>query len=63
MPTSGALQHRVGCEAADVIVAINTDVNAPIFEFAHQGTDRLSPPALAVTDERQIDLAPGATLL
>ncbi len=34
---SGAVQHRVGCEAADVIVAINTDVNAPIFEFAHYG--------------------------
>jgi electron transfer flavoprotein alpha subunit len=34
---SGAIQHRVGCEAADVIVAINTDVNAPIFEFAHYG--------------------------
>ncbi|MBK7656081.1 MAG: electron transfer flavoprotein subunit alpha/FixB family protein [Betaproteobacteria bacterium] len=34
---SGAVQHRVGMEAADVIVAINTDANAPIFEFAHFG--------------------------
>lgn len=34
---SGAIQHRVGCEAADVIVAINTDASAPIFEFAHYG--------------------------
>jgi len=34
---SGAVQHRVGCEAADVIVAINTDANAPIFDFAHYG--------------------------
>lgn len=34
---SGAIQHRVGCEGADVIVAINTDANAPIFEFAHYG--------------------------
>jgi len=34
---SGAIQHRVGMEAADVIVAINTDANAPIFEFAHFG--------------------------
>ncbi len=34
---SGAVQHRVGCEAADVIVAINTDINAPIFDFAHYG--------------------------
>lgn len=34
---SGAIQHRVGCEGADVIIAINTDANAPIFEYAHYG--------------------------
>jgi electron transfer flavoprotein alpha subunit len=34
---SGAIQHRVGMEGADVIVAINTDANAPVFEFAHHG--------------------------
>ena len=34
---SGAIQHRVGVEGADLIVAINTDKNAPIFEFAHIG--------------------------
>lgn len=34
---SGAIQHRVGVEGADCIVAINTDPNAPIFEFAHLG--------------------------
>ncbi len=34
---SGAVQHRVGMEGADVIVAINTDANAPIFEFATYG--------------------------
>jgi electron transfer flavoprotein alpha subunit len=34
---SGAIQHRVGMESADVIVAINTDPNAPIFDFAHHG--------------------------
>jgi electron transfer flavoprotein alpha subunit len=34
---SGAVQHRVGVEGADCIVAINTDPNAPIFDFAHIG--------------------------
>lgn len=34
---SGAIQHRVGMESADIIVAINTDANAPIFDFAHHG--------------------------
>ncbi|KAA3448435.1 electron transfer flavoprotein subunit alpha [Mesorhizobium sp. SARCC-RB16n] len=34
---SGAIQHRVGVESADLIVAVNTDPNAPIFDFAHIG--------------------------
>lgn len=34
---SGAIQHRVGVEGADLIVAINTDPYAPIFDFAHLG--------------------------
>lgn len=34
---SGAIQHRVGVEGADLIVAINTDKSAPIFDFAHVG--------------------------
>ncbi|WOH64082.1 electron transfer flavoprotein subunit alpha/FixB family protein [Bradyrhizobium sp. BWA-3-5] len=34
---SGAIQHRVGVEGADLVVAINTDKNAPIFDFAHIG--------------------------
>ncbi|NYZ15893.1 electron transfer flavoprotein subunit alpha/FixB family protein [Azospirillum sp. RWY-5-1] len=34
---SGAIQHRVGMEKSDLILAINTDKNAPIFDFAHLG--------------------------
>ncbi|MCC7059493.1 MAG: electron transfer flavoprotein subunit alpha/FixB family protein [Burkholderiaceae bacterium] len=34
---SGAIQHRVGVEGADAILAINSDPKAPIFEFATWG--------------------------
>ncbi len=34
---SGAIQHKVGMQSAENIVAINKDANAPIFEFSDLG--------------------------
>lgn len=54
---SGAIQHRVGVEGADLILAINTDKNAPIFDFAHLGvlTDAVRfLPALAKAVRQRI---------
>ena len=32
---SGAVQHRVGMESADIVVAINNDAKAPIMDFSN----------------------------
>jgi electron transfer flavoprotein alpha subunit len=49
----------VGVEGADLIIAINTDPNAPIFDFAHIGiiadaTDIL--PALTEAFRRRLSV-------
>jgi electron transfer flavoprotein alpha subunit len=55
---SGAIQHRVGMDASDVIIAINNDPNAPIFDFAHYGIVGNAMTILpALTDAFRIHLA------
>ena len=34
---SGAIQHKVGMQGSENIIAINKDANAPIFEFSDLG--------------------------
>jgi len=34
---SGSIQHRAGMEESGKIIAVNTDINAPIFDISHFG--------------------------
>ena len=34
---SGAVQHAVGMQSSEIVVAINRDKNAPIFDIATYG--------------------------
>ena len=34
---SGAIQHKVGMQTSQVIVSVNKDANAPIFDFCDLG--------------------------
>jgi electron transfer flavoprotein alpha subunit len=62
---SGAIQHRVGVEGADMILAINSDPNAPVFEFSTHGIvgDAVQIlPALTAAFRRRLGLpAPAVT--
>jgi electron transfer flavoprotein alpha subunit len=39
MGISGAPEHQEGMKGADLIIAVNTDPKAPIFDIAHYGAE------------------------
>ena len=54
---SGAIQHKVGMQTSQVIVSINKDANAPIFEFSDLGVvgdlKEVVPKLTALVKERR----------
>ena len=54
---SGAIQHKVGMQTSQVIVAINKDPNAPIFDFSDLGVvgdlQTIVPALTALVKERK----------
>ena len=54
---SGAIQHKVGMQSSQVIIAINKDPNAPIFEFSDLGVvgdlQTIVPQLTALVKERR----------
>jgi electron transfer flavoprotein alpha subunit len=54
---SGAIQHKVGMQSSNVIVAINKDANAPIFEFSDLGVvgdvHEIVPKLTALLEQRR----------
>ena len=54
---SGAIQHKVGMQTSQVIIAINKDGNAPIFEFSDLGVvgdlNAIVPQLTALVKERR----------
>ena len=63
---SGAIQHKVGMQTSQTIIAINKDGNAPIFEFSDLGVvgdlNAIVPQLTALVKERKGKLTPGGTV-